>query len=127
MTRLLVYALILNEAKKAFSILFESLKEKLGLNPIIYTSDFKKSLTKVIKRECFQKYILLNVFWILHIVFLSISKNISKNIQKILFSIKILFFRVLAIYIIYIKKIKIKNKYDNNNSKDFFVILIIIA
>ena len=46
--RLLVYALIPNETERTFSILFEILKEKLGFNPKIYTSDFQKS--KAIKK-----------------------------------------------------------------------------
>ena len=55
-TRLIAYALIPNEAKVPFLILFNNLKEKFEFNPKIFTFDFQKSSAAAIKKY-FQKFI----------------------------------------------------------------------
>ena len=122
--RLLVYALIPNETERTFSVLFENLKEKFGFNPKLYTSDFQKSSTKALKKIFPNIYLIKCFFHFTQCIFKHIKKlglskkKFQKDIQEILFNIKMLcFIEPKNIYYIYKK---IKNKYNNNNFKDFF-------
>ena len=54
--RLIAYALIPNETKATYLILFNNLKEKFEFNPKIFTFDFQKSSAAAIKKY-FQKFI----------------------------------------------------------------------
>ena len=78
--RLVVYALIPNETERTFSILFESLKEKFGFNPKIYTSDFQKSSTKALKKIFPNVYLVKCFFHFTQCIFKHIKKlGLSKK------------------------------------------------
>lgn len=67
-SRILAYILIPNETYTTYNIMFNKLKSDFGFRPKIFTVDFNKSSAKAIK-IIFQKYIWLNVFFILLKVF----------------------------------------------------------
>jgi len=45
-TRILLYLLIPNENETTLYVLFNTLKQKYGFNPVLYTMDFQKSLLR---------------------------------------------------------------------------------